>query len=84
VKRSVVIAGRKTSISLEDEFWNALKEIAAVRNSTLSDIVASIGADRPSSNLSSAVRVYVLDYHLVRGSSQPAKEAASTLVARDA
>jgi predicted DNA-binding ribbon-helix-helix protein len=84
VKRSVIIAGHKTSISLEDAFWYALKEIAAARNSTLSDIVASVGPDRPGGNLSSAIRVYILDYHRARGSSQPAKDATSGLVARDA
>ncbi len=42
VKRSIVIAGHKTSVSLEDQFWDALKEIAANRRSTLSEIVASI------------------------------------------
>ena len=46
VKRSIVIAGHKTSVSLEDAFWNGLKEIANGREMTLSDLVASIDIDR--------------------------------------
>ena len=42
VKRSIVIAGHKTSVSLEDAFWRGLKDIAAARNMTLSDLVATI------------------------------------------
>jgi Ribbon-helix-helix domain len=52
VKRSVVIAGRKTSISLEDAFWNSLREIAHMRKETLSQLVASIDANRKTANLS--------------------------------
>jgi predicted DNA-binding ribbon-helix-helix protein len=59
-KRSVVIAGRKTSISLEDPFWNALKEIAGVRDLTMSGLVTTIDSDREHSNLSSAIRLFVL------------------------
>ena len=62
VKRSIVIAGHKTSVSLEDAFWDALKEIAAQRNATLSDLVASIDSSRTQGNLSSAIRLFVLDY----------------------
>jgi predicted DNA-binding ribbon-helix-helix protein len=59
-KRSVVIAGRKTSISLEDPFWVALKEIAGVRDLTMSGLVTTIDSDRAHSNLSSAIRLFVL------------------------
>jgi predicted DNA-binding ribbon-helix-helix protein len=62
VKRSIVIAGHKTSVSLEDAFWDALKEIAAQRKATLSDVVASIDSTRTQGNLSSAIRLFVLDY----------------------
>lgn len=63
IKRSIVIAGHKTSVSLEDDFWDALKEIAALRNATLSDMVASIDASRGAQgNLSSAIRLFVLDH----------------------
>jgi predicted DNA-binding ribbon-helix-helix protein len=63
LKRSIVIAGRKTSVSLEDAFWNALKEIAAARGMTLSDLVAAIDSKRQHSNLSSALRLFVLDFY---------------------
>jgi predicted DNA-binding ribbon-helix-helix protein len=60
VKRSIVIAGHKTSVSLEDAFWTGLKQIAAGRNITLSDLVAAIDANRQHGNLSSAIRLFVL------------------------
>jgi predicted DNA-binding ribbon-helix-helix protein len=63
VKRSVVIAGHKTSVSLEDAFWQGLKQIAADRNVTLSDLVAEIDTDRRQGNLSSAIRLFVLDHY---------------------
>jgi predicted DNA-binding ribbon-helix-helix protein len=63
VKRSIVIAGHKTSVSLEDAFWKGLKEIAGGRSTTLSDLVASIDADRRQGNLSSALRLFVLDFY---------------------
>ena len=62
VKRSIVIAGHKTSVSLEDAFWTALKDIASAREITLSDLVASIDTDRRYGNLSSAIRIFVLDH----------------------
>ena len=63
VKRSIVIAGHKTSVSLEDAFWKGLKEIAAERNVTLSELVASIDSDRQHGNLSSGIRLFVLDHY---------------------
>jgi predicted DNA-binding ribbon-helix-helix protein len=63
VKRSIVIAGHRTSISLEDSFWKALKLIAKQRGETLSDIVATIDGKRQDGNLSSAIRVFVLDHY---------------------
>src|ERR1041385_1333231 len=63
VKRSIVIAGHKTSVSLEDAFWTGLKDIATSRNMTLSDLVASIDGDRRQGNLSSAIRLFVLDHY---------------------
>jgi predicted DNA-binding ribbon-helix-helix protein len=62
IKRSIVIAGHKTSVSLEDAFWKGLKEIADDRNLTLSDLVSSIDTDRQHGNLSSAIRLFVLDH----------------------
>jgi len=63
IKRSIVIAGHKTSVSLEDGFWQGLKEIADERNVTLSDLCSSIDTDRHQGNLSSAIRLFVLDYY---------------------
>ena len=63
VKRSIVIAGHKTSVSLEDAFWKCLKEIAGGRDLTLSDLVASIDSERRHGNLSSAIRLFVLDHY---------------------
>ena len=61
VKRSIIIEGQKTSVSIEDVFWLSLKEIAQQRRMTLSTLVASIKDHRlPGSNLSSAIRVYTL------------------------
>lgn len=63
VKRSIVIAGHKTSVSLEDAFWKGLKEIASGRGATLSEMVASINSGRAQGNLSSAIRLFVLDHY---------------------
>jgi predicted DNA-binding ribbon-helix-helix protein len=63
IKRSVVIAGHKTSVSLEDAFWKGLKEIASGRDLTLSETVAAVDSERPKGNLSSAIRVFVLDHY---------------------
>jgi predicted DNA-binding ribbon-helix-helix protein len=61
IKRSVVIDGYKTSISIEDAFWRSLKEIADEKAMTLSRLVSTIKSDRTqNSNLSSAIRVYIL------------------------
>ena len=63
VKRSIVVTGHKTSVSLEDAFWNGLKEIARERHMTLSELVAEIDAQRQLGNLSSALRLFVLDFY---------------------
>ena len=67
VKRSVVIAGHKTSVSLEDAFWASVREIAKERGQTLSQLIGSIDSDRQyggNGNLSSAVRLFVLGFYL--------------------
>ncbi len=66
VKRSIVIAGHKTSVSLEDAFWSGLKDIAVNRRATLSDLVGAIDAERQHGNLSSAIRLFVLDHFQTR------------------
>jgi predicted DNA-binding ribbon-helix-helix protein len=63
VKRSIVIAGHKTSVSLEDAFWKGLKEIATGRGLTLSEMVGAIDSGRAQGNLSSALRLFVLDHY---------------------
>ena len=63
VKRSVVLAGHKTSVSLEDAFWNSLKEIAGSGNMSLSDLITAIDFARHHGNLSSAIRLFVLDFY---------------------
>lgn len=60
VKRSVVIAGHKTSVSLENAFWDALKRFAVRDGGSLAGLIAKVDAERGNANLSSALRVYAL------------------------
>ncbi len=60
-KHSLVIAGHRTSISLEDAFWSRLRQIAAARGLPLARLVAELDARRGEANLSSAIRVFVLE-----------------------
>lgn len=76
VKRSIVIAGHKTSVSLEDAFWKGLKEIAGGRDLTLSDLVATIDTDRQHGNLSSAIRLFVLDHYRSQIASEVARNGS--------
>ena len=68
-KRSIVLAGHKTSVSLEDAFWEGVKEIAKARRVTLSDLIGGIDAEREHGNLSSALRLFVLDHYEKRARS---------------
>ena len=61
VKRSIVIGGHKTSVRLEHAFWQAFKEIAILRNMSLSELAMTIDAQR-NGNLSSAIRLFVLEF----------------------
>src|SRR5262249_1089233 len=61
IKRSIVIDGHKTSVSLEDPSWEGVKEIAYVRRMTLSALVGAINSQRQQGNLSSALRLFVLE-----------------------
>ncbi len=63
VKRTVRIAGHTTSVSVEAPFWEALKEIARSRGQSLSALVATIDAERSTTNLSSAIRLAVLAHY---------------------
>ena len=77
-KHSIVFRGRKTSVSLEAPFWAALQKIAGERRQTISDTVAFIGEHRNSVNLSSAVRVFVLDYFFNATNVSNDKQSAAT------
>lgn len=79
VKRSIVIAGHKTSVSLEDAFWLALKQIANDRRISLSDLVATIDIDRRHGNLSSAIRLFILDHFRAQIAQRRPNEAGHGL-----
>ncbi len=83
VKRSIVIAGHKTSVSLEDAFWKGLRKIASDRNLTLSDLVATIDTARHHGNLSSAIRLFVLDHYRVQAGDSPNKADQSQVIATE-
>jgi predicted DNA-binding ribbon-helix-helix protein len=78
VKRSIVVAGHKTSVSLEEAFWASMKEISASRSMTLSDLVSEIDKGRKQGNLSSAIRLYVLDYFRTKAGAAPSAHADKT------
>jgi predicted DNA-binding ribbon-helix-helix protein len=77
VKRSVSIAGHRTSVSLEEPFWDALRMIADRRGLSVQALVGRIDAGRGGQNLSSAIRVFVLDAVQARDSSIGLPEAAA-------
>jgi predicted DNA-binding ribbon-helix-helix protein len=79
VKRSIVISGNKTSVSLEEPFWLDLKAIAAERGTTISDLVSSIDKGRQLGNLSSAIRLFVLEHHLARRARSRSQEEREQL-----
>jgi predicted DNA-binding ribbon-helix-helix protein len=62
-KHQVIIAGRKTSVSLEDDFWTGLKKIAKERRVTLAELVGSIKAQGEYHNFSSRLRLFALEYY---------------------
>ncbi len=84
IKHSIVVNGRKTSISIEEAFWTSLKQIATEQGMTLSQLVGAIRAEKTSgSNLSSAIRVYILNWFRSPtgnhpGVSDPVKPALAT------
>jgi predicted DNA-binding ribbon-helix-helix protein len=75
VKRSISLHGHKTSVSLGDEFWSALKVIAGKHLMNLSDLVTAIDGQRQHGNLSSAIRLFVLDFY--RSQASDAKAVVS-------
>jgi predicted DNA-binding ribbon-helix-helix protein len=80
-KHSVVLAGHKTSISLEDEFWRALKDTASNRRTTLRDLINSIDTNREQGNLSSAIRLFVLNHYKAGAASHLSDSRPSTIIA---
>lgn len=83
VKRSIVVAGHKTSVSLEEAFWNGMKEISSARNLTLSELVGEIDGQRKQGNLSSAIRLFVLDHYRSLASDPQSKEAPEDAISLD-
>jgi predicted DNA-binding ribbon-helix-helix protein len=75
LKRSVIIAGQKTSVSLEDVFWQALKQIAAGLDMPMAELVHRIGRQREYGNLSSALRLFVLEHYRSRAGAKRGQEA---------
>jgi predicted DNA-binding ribbon-helix-helix protein len=88
IKRSVIINGHKTSVSLEQPFWNIVRDIAHDERTTVSAVLRRIDEARQHANLSSAVRVYVLEHtrarvqpHAVPGAVDNAAEMPRASVA---
>jgi predicted DNA-binding ribbon-helix-helix protein len=63
VKHSMIVNGRDSSVSIEGAFWNALKEIAVAQNISANALVSKIDTERKSANLSSAIRVYIIEHY---------------------
>jgi predicted DNA-binding ribbon-helix-helix protein len=63
IKRSIVLDGHRTSVSLEDPFWDALKDIAKWKRNTVAQLVSNVNLDRKLANLSSALRLFVLNHY---------------------
>lgn len=74
-KRSLTIAGHRTSIALEPEFWSGLEELARARSVSLPELVVSIDESRRTANLSSALRVAVLEFYRRRPDRMPPERA---------
>ena len=74
VKRGVLFAGHKTSVSLEDAFWSAIHEIAAKRGVKVGEFVSTLDSDREHNNLSSAIRLFVLDHYRAQADARRSAE----------
>ena len=70
IKRSIALNGHKTSVSLEEDFFDGLKEIAGLQDKKVADLVAEIDKQRQTGNLSSAVRLFVLSHYQSQGGSK--------------
>jgi len=78
IKRSIVLDGHKTSVSLENEFWEGLREIAVREKTTLAMLVGQIDRNRDSCNLSSAIRVFVFNHFRARLDAPAAEYSRET------
>jgi predicted DNA-binding ribbon-helix-helix protein len=82
IKRSVIIGSHRTSISLEDPFWRHLKEIAQADGWTVSKLIAEIDGSRQHGNLSSAIRLFVLEHFRTKSNfMRPASRQTETQMA---
>jgi predicted DNA-binding ribbon-helix-helix protein len=70
LKRSIVVSGKRTSVSLEDSFWSGLKAIARMENMTIEKYIEQINLHRKTPNLSSNLRIAILEYFLRNGRSE--------------
>ena len=78
IKRSIVLNGHKTSVSLENEFWDGLRQIAEGQKTKVSALVQRIDRERTNRNLSSAIRIYVFNHFRERFADRPAQTAAAS------
>ena len=76
IKRSIVRNGQKTSVSLENEFWEGLRQIADAQKSKVSALVQLIDRERTNRNLSSAIRIFVFNHFRERQTGERASQAA--------
>jgi predicted DNA-binding ribbon-helix-helix protein len=77
-KRSIAIGGRQTSVNLEEPFWQGLREIAATRGIRLTDLITAIDKNRRFANLSSAIRLFVLEHYCTLARQTQNHQAAVT------
>jgi predicted DNA-binding ribbon-helix-helix protein len=82
MKRSVVIAGHRTSVSLEEAFWKSLEEIASYQNMTVSTLIAAIDSERHYGNLSSTIRSFVINFYREQLDIQERSEALQEAIGR--
>ena len=76
-KRSILVDGHRTSVSLEDPFWQALQEIAGAERVSASGMISRIAKSREHFNLSSAIRLFVLDHYRSRQHAVAESRAAA-------
>ena len=82
VKQSVAIAGHRTSVSLEEAFWKSLEEIASSQGMTVSILLAAIDSERHQGTLSSAIRLFVINFYREQLDVQARNEAVQEMIGR--